>query len=815
MQKTFDLNIDTILGQWTKPLAIREIIANGLDEHKLIGLKKDIIIKHNSKNNTLIICDEGRGIEPKHLIQNENKEKNSAQGVIGKFGMGLKDAIATLYRNGSVVRIITPVSQIMFDMIAKHNFGDIMTLHAVIGPNPSPNFNKGTIFEITSITEEDVVEAKRQFLVYSGLKLIESNNWGEVYEKDVIDDEGIIFINGMKISAEPTFKYCYNITNLTAKVRQGLNRDRMHVGRQVWSDSVIKVILKSESARLIDELVVEFIEGIVHDDLRYMAVQEFIVGKMIGGKYMFGLVRHLGDRKVMDIAKKDGLCFVVVSDKLYQKLKGMGNGVRLVDGVGEELGGGSKKVRKFDLNINSFLDHWDKSLAIRELISNALDEHVLNGLGADKDIEVKYDRDTRILSIRDFGRGIKPEHLIQSASKEKTESSKVIGKFGVGLKDAIATLYKNGCDVVIESKWGRVSVEMMGKADFEEIQTLHAVIEEPLLSGMVGSVILVKNINASDVDEAKENFVKYNGAVLVESTGLGCVYLAGNSGNKSRKKDVPDAIIYVNGMKISSEPNFKFSYDVTNLNGKISSALNRERMNVGRSAYKDRVVGILLECTNKKMINEMVGEYMRGKMYDEYEYKEVQEFLVRHDVIQNVIYLTQADLERNPERLDLINKSGKIVKIVSSEMMNKLSTMKNADGKSIMTINKFMTESNEAKYKAIDIGKLSGEELETFGMIDRILKMCGFERILPVVISEKITLGDMVCDGLCANSEIVISRYLLRKENFKGFCGTLVHEFVHLYKGHRDVSREFECDLTNMIGNLTANNLPSFVAAMS
>jgi hypothetical protein len=41
------------------------------------------------------------------------------------------------------------------------------------------------------------------------------------------------------------------------------------------------------------------------------------------------------------------------------------------------------------------------------------------------------------------------------------------------------------------------------------------------------------------------------------------------------------------------EPDFLFSYNVTKLSAPLRRALNRERSNVGRGAYSDRVKAIL------------------------------------------------------------------------------------------------------------------------------------------------------------------------------------------------------------------------------
>lgn len=73
-QKQFDLNIETILEDWETYHAIREVIANAIDEQLLTSTRNIEIYKHN---NSWYIRDFGRGLKYTHLTQNENQEKIS------------------------------------------------------------------------------------------------------------------------------------------------------------------------------------------------------------------------------------------------------------------------------------------------------------------------------------------------------------------------------------------------------------------------------------------------------------------------------------------------------------------------------------------------------------------------------------------------------------------------------------------------------------------------------------------------------------------------------------------------------------------
>jgi hypothetical protein len=90
--RSFDLNIEEVLENWEVEHALREIIANALDE-QVISNTAEIEITKDEQSDWRI-RDYGRGLQIEHFTLNENKEKLDApSGVIGKFGVGLKDAL--------------------------------------------------------------------------------------------------------------------------------------------------------------------------------------------------------------------------------------------------------------------------------------------------------------------------------------------------------------------------------------------------------------------------------------------------------------------------------------------------------------------------------------------------------------------------------------------------------------------------------------------------------------------------------------------------------------------------------------------------
>src|SRR5262249_21091714 len=147
-----------------------------------------------------------------------------------------------------------------------------------------------------------------------------------------------------------------------------------------------------------------------------------------------------------------------------------------------------REPRQFDLNIGRVLENWTTPHAVREVIANALDEQALTETA---DPEILKDEHGR-WHIRDHGRGLRYEHLTQNENREKLRNpKKVVGKFGVGLKDGLATFERRGVGVVIESQHGRITTGKVAKHGFEDIETLHALVHEPSDPSMIGTDVVL------------------------------------------------------------------------------------------------------------------------------------------------------------------------------------------------------------------------------------------------------------------------------------------------------------------------------------
>lgn len=315
----------------------------------------------------------------------------------------------------------------------------------------------------------------------------------------------------------------------------------------------------------------------------------------------------------------------------------------------------------FDLNIEQVLENWSKADALREIIANALDEQVLSNT---KTIDIYKDKDT--WHIRDYGRGIKYIHFTQNENDEKIRSDKLIGKFGVGLKDSLAVLFRHGCKVVIESKFNHVETKMALKSGFD-IQTLHAEFKDATDDAMVGTDFAIQGISDKDMGDAKHRFLVFNQLTLLESTKYGEVYTC-------EKEQIPS--VYINGVKVAEEMNFMFNYNITSMNAQIRKALNRERSNVGRTAYADTVKNILKSCKKDDVLLPLVDDLqnrMMGTNKDETAWVDVATHAAKAlNGNGNVVFMTplQRD-ELTAQQVEILEQSGKKLVMVTDDVFGK------------------------------------------------------------------------------------------------------------------------------------------------
>lgn len=460
-----------------------------------------------------------------------------------------------------------------------------------------------------------------------------------------------------------------------------------------------------------------------------------------------------------------------------------------------------EQIRLFDLNIEKILEAWDNTHAVRELISNALDEQVLT---KSVDIVIRKERNG-IWTIRDAGRGLRYEHFTQNENPEKLRNvGRVIGKFGVGLKDALATLDRNGITVEIESSHGVITLVQRAKHGFRDVVTLHAAVAPPRDPRFVGTEVRLRGLPDHDMESAKGLFLRFSGDQVIEQTRVGRIL----------EKKGKTGRIYVAGLLVAEEENFAFSYDITSLTESMKKALNRERTHVGRTAYSERVKAMLLQTRSEivaKILADQLVAVERGLGSDEVQWKDVA---VHACKILNAkgryVFVTASQIVMNANAIDQARSDGFKIVTVPDLIHNEVSGSLDLQGTPIRDLGVYQTEwNNSFKFDWVSIDQMTGEEQTIFRHAGTIADLVGG---LPKHVRDIRVSRTMRQDFLSGNdalglwdpesSSIVIRRDQLR--TLHAFAGTLLHELAHARTGHGDVTREFETELTALLGVIAA-----------
>ncbi len=466
------------------------------------------------------------------------------------------------------------------------------------------------------------------------------------------------------------------------------------------------------------------------------------------------------------------------------------------------------EIRTFDLNIQKVLEHWSVAHAIREVISNALDEQALT-VSQDPCIFCDEQGDWH---IRDWGRGLRYEHLTQNENNEKLKNrDHMIGKFGVGLKDAFATFDRRRIGVTICTRHGDITIGKEHKHGFKDISTLHARIANPSNPEMNGTDVVLSGLKDEEMQEAKGFFLRYSGDVLLERTTYGEV-LERPGGRKNAAR------IYVNGLRVAVEDNFLFSYNITSPTKLMLRALNRERINVGRTAYSERVKDVLLACESRNVADPLATDLQRfeqGTVHDELQWIDVAAHACRVlSAVERVIFVTSYELGEYVTQIDHARGDGMRIVIVPDNVRQRLPRLLDTADQPIRDLNQYLHERELSfQFNFVPVEKLNPQERAIWDTTPNIFRLAGGRPkvIRDVKISETMRPeGHNYQEALglwdAGEGRIVIKRSEL--SDLKRYAGVLLHEIVHAKNENADdLTFEFVDGLTLMLGTIAAKHI--------
>jgi len=452
------------------------------------------------------------------------------------------------------------------------------------------------------------------------------------------------------------------------------------------------------------------------------------------------------------------------------------------------------KPQLFDLNVEKILDHWGVPEAAREVIANALDEQALSGT-AQPQIVKRRDG----WHITDSGRGLRYQHLTQNENPEKRRRSDlVVGKFGVGLKDALATFDRRGIEVRIRSPHGDITLQRAAKSNFADVKTLHAAIRPPSEPRRRGTDFTLGGLSDADMAAARDYFLRFADDKELEKTELGVIL--------ERRPDEP-ARIYVKGVRVALEDQFLFSYNITSTTAQLQRALNRERSNVGRAAYQDRVKAILLKAKSDAVATQLVGDLTRiplGTNHDEITWLDVQEQAVRILATKGkTVFVSSQQMFTMGSTIQEARADGYRVIVVPDRLLGRLSNLRDLDGNRILDISGFVQVWNASfTYNFVDPAKLNKKERMAWAILPDLIRLAGAhaKRVKEVRISATMRLdeGAYETEGVWDSPHIVVKRSVL--DSPRHFARVVLHEIAHASSGGNHGSLAFMAAIDDLAG---------------
>ena len=452
------------------------------------------------------------------------------------------------------------------------------------------------------------------------------------------------------------------------------------------------------------------------------------------------------------------------------------------------------KPQLFDLNVEKILDHWGVPEAAREVIANALDEQALSGT-AQPQIVKRRDG----WHITDSGRGLRYQHLTQNENPEKRRRSDlVVGKFGVGLKDALATFDRRGIEVRIRSPHGDITLQRAAKSNFADVKTLHAAITPPSEPRRRGTDFTLGGLSDADMAAARDYFLRFADDKELEKTELGVIL--------ERQPDEP-ARIYVKGVRVALEDQFLFSYNITSTTAQLQRALNRERSNVGRAAYQDRVKAILLKAKSDAVATQLVGDLTRiplGTNHDEITWLDVQEQAVRILATKGkTVFVSSQQMFTMGSTIQEARADGYRVIVVPDRLLGRLSNLRDLDGNRILDISGFVQVWNASfTYNFVDPAKLNKKERMAWAILPDLIRLAGAhaKRVKEVRISATMRLdeGAYETEGVWDSPHIVVKRSVL--DSPRHFARVVLHEIAHASSGGNHGSLAFMAAIDDLAG---------------
>jgi len=161
---------------------------------------------------------------------------------------------------------------------------------------------------------------------------------------------------------------------------------------------------------------------------------------------------------------------------------------------------------------------------------------------------------------------------------------------------------------------------------------------------------------------------------------------------------------------------------------RIRDALNRERSNVGRSAYTPRVKKILQECESEDIAGRLVSEFERfeeGTAREELGWKPIRLHAAKlMNAQKDVVFTTVEEQREQRDLVDHARQDGYEVVTVPENIRDELRNVSDVEGNEMRDINVYGTEYEESfQYEWVSEENLTEDERTVWELRHTILDL--------------------------------------------------------------------------------------------
>jgi hypothetical protein len=249
----------------------------------------------------------------------------------------------------------------------------------------------------------------------------------------------------------------------------------------------------------------------------------------------------------------------------------------------------------------------------------------------------------------------------------------------------------------------------------------------------------------------------------------------------------------------------------------MRKALNRERTNVGRTAYSDRVKQMLLASKASAVADILARELVKievGTSHDEVKWTDVAVHACQIlNTSGEVIFVTASDLVFHKDAIDQAQSDGLNIVTVPDNIKSSLQGVADLEGNPVRDLSVYQSEWEQSfVFKFVTPESLASNERRIYERWKEIADLVGGvpKKVKEIKVSETMRpdfLTGSETQGLWdpTSGSIIVKRSELGA--LSDFAGTLLHEIAHARTGYGDVSREFENELTEMLGTVAGSEL--------